>query len=174
MPKTLVSRQTAILREEKANNTNAGTGAAAYNTRILNTIQDPTGMILNAAAFTGVGGTNTQVQLGAGTYMIRVKAPFCSPTTAGQIQGSKVRVQNITDSTTLVTGQSARTSQLSAGTPITQLAQLDGTFTLTATKTIEIQQRLDNAGATNIGLGQAINIGENEVYTQVEIEKISM
>lgn len=161
----------AVLRDEKTSGTHGGTGNLSYVARNINSLQDPSGIILNSGSFTGTGGTNTQFQLGSGTYSISVVAPFAGSQTAGQVLDSKVRLQNITDSTTTTLGQTARSSQLSNGTSPTFQAPLEGVFTINGTKTFELQQRCSIALAT-IGFGQAINFGDNEVYTMIKIEKL--
>ena len=55
-----------MVREEQASNVQAQTAVVGYNIRVLNT------MVRNTA---GVGLSNNQVILGAGTWLLRARAP---------------------------------------------------------------------------------------------------
>jgi hypothetical protein len=128
---------------------------------------DPTGIIQNPGSFTGVGGTNTQFQLAAGAY--RIKAIAAVGDTTGGNSFSKIKLRNVTDSSDTLIGvasQSNNTGGTVAVIPVT----LGGIFTITATKTFELQHRASSVD-TN-GYGVPTNFGDNEVYVEIELEKI--
>jgi len=154
---TVVDRPAiAVLRDEKAANTQGGASTSgSWLTRDLNTeVYDPYGIVsLSANQFT----------LQAGTYKIRVTSPFMTAS------GARIRLRNITDSTTTCVGTSAynQTPDL-----VECISTIDDVFTISAAKVFEIQYRVVLSRATN-GLGvSGGDLGEVEVYTRVFIEKI--
>lgn len=144
------------IQDQKASGTNGGTfTAGAWRTRDLNTIVvDETGLVSV--------GTN-QITLPAGTYRIVVSCP------ALQVNRNLVRLQNITDAITLLFGQNAFSGASPDNTSV--LAILRGKFTITATKTIEVQHIAETTYAT-YGFGVACGFGGVEVYTTVELWKV--
>lgn len=145
----------AIFNESQAANTQGGASiASAYTKRTLNT-----------SVINNIGATLTSsvIALLAGTYKVYAMSPFW------QVGGVAIRLRNTTDSSTTVAGVN---NYVSASSGAGCYAQLDGTFTITATKNFEVQYYCTAAQATN-GLGVAINsAGVSEIYTQITIEKI--
>lgn len=142
-----------LLRDEKSSGTDAGTfTSGAWRTRVLNTISiDTTGT---------VSLSSNQFILVAGTYVIRAAAP------AFAVNGHQIRLQNITDASTVVTGSNAYARN--ASLDLTH-AFIHFRFTITATKTFEIQHQCQTTVSTN-GFGPGLSFG-TEVYTIVELTK---
>lgn len=143
------------LREEQTSGTNGGTfTSGAWRTRVLNTtVVDETGAVTLSS---------NQFTLPAGAYRIMAQAP------AFEVAGNKLRLQNITDSSTTLFGTSANMNVTVSGDV---LANLFGTFTITASKTFELQHYASTTAAT-YGLGFASGVGINEVYAEVWLEKL--
>ncbi len=143
------------IRDEKAQNTAGGTfTSGAWRTRDLNTIvSDPASLATLSS---------NQITLPAGSYFVRASAPAYR----GQLH--QLRLQNISDATTEIVGDSA-VSYGSAG--VQAHACLTGAFTLSAEKTLELQHQCSQTQATN-GLGYPVNY-TTEVYAVVEIWKVA-
>lgn len=142
-----------ILRDEKAQNTSGGTfTTGAWQTRVLNTESVDTGNHCTLAS--------NQFTLAAGTYRIRASAP------AFFVGRHQTRLQNVTDTATVLTG----TSEFSSTTNGDQTRSwVIGRFTIGASKALEIQHRSGATQATN-GFGVEANL-TTEVYTVVELTK---
>ena len=144
----------AYLSDQKASGTNGGSSSSGINTRVLNTISDPSSLISSFSA--------NQFILPAGTYRMSAEAPASS-----SLQ-HRIRLRNISDSTTTLLGTSGYCpTAVSANT----VSSIRGVFTITSSKTFELQHYFNTAQATN-GLGIAATSGENEVYTMIEIQKV--
>jgi hypothetical protein len=144
----------ALLQDQKTSGTNGGTATSgSWQTRTLNTeVVDANGIVsLSANQFT----------LEAGTYRIRAQAP------AYIVSTHQVRIQNVTDATTPLLG----TSEYDAAVSVQTTSVAVGEFTITGTKTFELQHRVGTTGASN-GFGVATSFG-TEVYGQVEIWKVA-
>ena len=142
----------AIFNETQAQNTNGGTfTSGAWTKRTLNTT------VVNN--ITGCSIASSVITLPAGTYSINVTAP------ATLINRHQIRLQNTTDATTTLTG----TSEFNQGYQTRSV--IIGVFTITGTKTFEIQHRCESTRATD-GLGVAANF-TSEVYTVVQITRIA-
>jgi hypothetical protein len=149
-------QRVATIKDVKANNTQGGASTTTYSTRVLNTLEDPTGIISSLAS--------NQFTLSAGEYYIDAAAPY-----HGTVDTSKARLQNITDGTTALLGSSSpRTGTANLGHGFSPIV---GRVILSSTKVFEIQQRTTLAQATS-GFGVACNFGDDEVYTTVKITKI--
>lgn len=137
--------------DEKASGTAAANSVAAtWNTRVLNTTR--TSDILGASL------SSNQITLPAGTYYIEAVAP-------GYIVGRhKLRLRNITDVTTELIGESAFTD--ASDQQVTH-ASLFGKFTLSATKTLELQHYTENAATSGLGIKTSASVVE--VYAEVRI-----
>lgn len=146
----------SIFNETQAANTAGGSSVATtYTKRTLNTT------VINN---TGATLTSSVIALLAGTYRVFAMSPFW------QAGGVAIRLRNTTDGSTTIAGVN---NYVSASSGAGCYAQLDGTFTITATKNFEVQYYCTAAIATN-GLGVAINsAGVSEIYTQITIEKIA-
>jgi hypothetical protein len=83
----------ATLKDVQPSGTNGGTaGAATTQTRVLNTLDDPTGIVTSLAS--------NQFTLPAGQYIIEASASSIL------VSGSKLRLRNITDTATAILGTS--------------------------------------------------------------------
>ena len=147
----------AIFNETQANNTSAGTfTSGSYVKRVLNTT------VVNQ--ITSCTLTSSVISLPAGTYKVFLTAP------AMQVGRHQTRLRNTTDSTDIALGSSEFSNNgIDDGCTISNLQTV---FTLTATKNIEVQHRCEVTENT-FGLGLASNFGNNEIYTQITITKLS-
>lgn len=139
------------LRDEKNQNTNGGTfTTGAWQRRDLNAKNEDTGghctLLFN------------QFTLLAGTYW------FCSSAPAVAVARHQSRLQNVTDAVTTLTGTSEYNP--TAATTSTK-SLISDRFTITGTKTFELQHRCETTSAT-IGFGVAANF-TTEVYSFVQI-----
>ena len=146
----------AIIADVKADNANAGTfTSGAYRTRDLNTeIADADGI---------VSISSNQFTLGAGTYLIKWKAPVYA------VGYHKSRLANITD-----------TSYVNGNAMYSRSASYDSMFatgtarvTISGSKTYEIQH-IGNETSSNTGFGLDhvyTNNATEAIYTTVEIFK---
>ena len=151
---TVTPIQVAVIRDQKPSGTSGGTfTAGAYNTRDLNTIDDPSGFVALLS---------NQFTLQAGTYRISASAPVY------EVNEHKIRIRNITDSTDAALGTS---EYCGAGDNTSNRSLANAIFTILDTKTFEIQHRCGTTKAT-VGYGIANALGV-EVYTVVEIMKIN-
>ena len=146
----------AKLSDTKATGTNGGTfTTGGWRTRTINTEDNDIAGIVSISA--------NQFTLSAGTYRIRATA------TAYAVGQNQLRLRNVTDATTTLVG----TSCYATGTfNAFNIAGLVGEFTISATKSFEIQHR-GAATVADTGFGVPANFGESEVYTVVEIWKVA-
>jgi hypothetical protein len=144
----------AYLRDQKANNTAGGDGAAAtWNTRTLNTeVFDPDDIVTLAS---------NQFTLEAGTYFIIARAP------ALFVDKTRSRIRNITDSTTTLLG--AADLATTGATPVEAHCHVRGRFTIAGTKVFELQHYTQQNAGFGVGLGTPTNSGDVEIYSEVEI-----
>jgi hypothetical protein len=144
-------------RDEKAQNTTGGTfTSGAWRTRTLNT------------EVTDVGGygslSSNQITLSSGTYKIYAIAP------AYAVDRHQIRLQNVTDATTILVGTSCFSYHNSGSGFDSNLSVIQGVFTIGASKALEIQHQCQTTQSGD-GLGVAANF-TTEVYTVVELWKI--
>lgn len=149
---------TATLLHQEASGAGGGNTVAAYSARKLNTVADPSGIILNAASFTGVGGTNTQIQLGAGSYEVSGSLSYYSVNNY-----IKCRLYNVTDASVVAVGLNGLDTNGAAEISVR------AAFTISSTKTFEIQTY---GGSYTNGNGIPSSYGDNEVYANIVIRKI--
>ncbi len=145
----------AFLSDVKTNTTAGGSSTSTTtHTRVLNTIVDPHSIVTSL--------TSNQFTLPAGTYYINASAP------AYTSNPHKVRIRNITDSTTALVGTSEQdSSSINAQTR----SQVEGILTISASKTFELQHYISVGFATS-GLGSPTSSGDVEVYATVKIQKL--
>ena len=151
------STSVAFIADEKANTVEGGTfSSGAWRTRDLNTeVFDPDGI---------VSISSNQFTLGAGTYLLQVKAP------AYRVGRNRARVYNVTDSVEEGISNSAFEDTDNDGTSLIEITAL---VTPTSSKTYEIQHRCLVSQST-YGFGVASDIGSgNERYTTVFITKLA-
>jgi hypothetical protein len=164
----LLQPRIATLSEQYASGTSPQNTSSAYAARRLNTLNDFSGIILNSASFTGAGGTNSQIVLSAGTYQIDFSGGIIRSNTTGNLI-SKIRIYDVTNSTTLVVGTTAQDNNTSGGQNDLSTCRVSGVFTVASQTTIEVQQRASAAGEP---LGVVSSFGDNEVYLTGSIQKI--
>lgn len=150
-----------VVSDYKTSGTQGGTAVSAtWTARNFNTLNDPSGIVVNSGSFTGTGGTNTNITLPAGTYLVRGFSPHYMPN-----RYAKVRLYNSTDSSVIATGQTIYNNNG------TDKAVVDTIFTLAAQKTIQLQYWFSAAvGADDLGLQQSA--GGDELYSQMTIIKL--
>jgi len=148
----------AFVKDVKANGVAGGTfTSGAWRTRDLNELTGNTDFITVSS---------NQITLETGVYLIFASAPTF------RVDESKIRLRNITDGATLLVGSLAN-SENGTGTGNDQSNSIVmGEITISTQKILEIQHYFRTTQATN-GFGQPYGIGENEVYTQVKITKIT-
>ena len=145
----------ATLSDVKASGTAGGTATSgSYQTRTLNTIDDPTGFVASLAS--------NQFTLPAGEYYIEASA------VAGAVGNHKIKIRNITDSSDSIIGVAAF-NPTSVVNNISAIAV--GKITISSSKLFELQHRVTTTTAS-IGLGSAASYGDNEVYSIVKITKV--
>lgn len=145
----------AKIEDRKSSTTEGGTFTSdAYRTRDLNTKSvDNIGITLSSNQFT----------LPAGTYWIRASAPSIHTTR------HKLRLQNITDVTTVTTGSSEFAD---VSIPVQTRSFLIDEFMIATPKVFELQHRCQTTRTDN-GFGVQNGFGDNEVYTIVELTKVA-
>ena len=150
---TSTATQLAIFNETQANGTQGGASVATTFTK----------RTLNTTVTNNIGASiaSSVITLTAGTYRVFCMSPFYNVT------GVAIRLRNTSDSTTTLASPNAYFAGTSGG-----YSQLEGVFTITATKNFEVQYYCNTAVATN-GLGVALSGGISEIYTQITIAKVA-
>jgi hypothetical protein len=145
------------IQDQKAQNTDGGTfTSGSWQQRDINTVVFDTAGLASLAS--------NQITLTPGTYAVRIEMPGV------QVDGFKVRLQNMTDSTT-VPLKSTNGYSSSSATQAWATAVLTGRFSITTYKTFQIQGQCQTTRPT-FGLGLKVNI-DTEVYTVAEFWKIA-
>ena len=143
------------ISETQTSGTQGGTATSgSWLTRVLNTTNSDTQGISSLLS--------NQVTLPIGTYLVVAYAPFLG------VDASQIRLQNITTTTTLITGQNVSINATNQG----GCCFLSGKFVLVSASTLEVQYQV-SASISTFGLGQAAGFGTSEVYTIVEFQKVS-
>jgi hypothetical protein len=151
----LLQPRIATLSDVKASGTAGGTATSgSYQTRTLNTLDDPTGIVTSLAS--------NQFTLPAGEYYIEASAP------AYKIDGNKIKLRNITDSTDALVGNIAYGG---SGVETQSLALLAGKLTISSSKVFELQHRVITSKTTD-GFGISLAFGDNNIYSIVKITKV--
>jgi len=146
--------QIAIFEEQLSNGTaSVYSTTGSYVTRVLNTVVSNT--------ISGVSLTSNQLTIPSGTYKVEVVAP------AYDCGRSKARLRNITDSSTIALGTNA---YVTTGTAMS-FSHINNIFTISSTKTIEIQQYFQSNTSNQNG-GVATSSGDIEVYARIVITKL--
>ena len=144
------------VRDEKSAGTNGGTfTSGSFQTRDLNT------SVTNEIS--GASLSSNQITLPSGTYFITASAPFHD---SGR---SKAKLRNVSDSSDTIIGTTdfGSSADDQQGTNF-----ITGRFTISSSKTFEIQQRCESSKTTT-GFGVASNFSVVEVYTDVQIWKVA-
>lgn len=149
-------KNTLYVKDIKANNTAGGTfTSGAWQTRDLNTIENP-------FSLTWASLSTNQITLAKGTYRIKARAPGYA------VSQHKARFQNITAGSTTILGSNAYSDSSASSDSV-----IEGIFSIASTTTFEVQHYCSVTEATD-GFGNNNNLGgTQEVYTEVEIERIS-
>ena len=149
----------ALIQDQKSTNTAGGAATAgAWNTRTLNTeVFDPDGIVSIAS---------NQFTLVPGIYVIDARA------SVGNLTGrSKIRLRNITASTTDLLGQNTSMCGTTTELPLIHVP-LAGLVTIAAPTVFEIQLWNTTTRSTD-GYGNPGNFASQpEIYTQVAITRI--
>lgn len=149
------SPQIMIVADQKTISTNGGTFVSpGFQRRDLNTVR------LNNIV--GASLAANQITLPAGTYLVEAAVP------ALRVNSHIARLQNVSDSTTALTGTSEVTEQ--AGAIVSNKSLILGSFTISAPKTFEVQHAC-TIGFVTSGFGQASGLAA-ETYTTVVIRKL--
>lgn len=149
------------VRDEKASGTAGGTfTSGAWQTRTLNLVKANT---INPATHpVGSAPASNRITLPIGTYRVQANCP-------SRFGGVKqARLYNITGAAELVLGQN---SSADISEYCNSHCQVNGTFTLAAPSSVELQHRTATTKATD-GFGAATSWG-TEVYAEMEIWKIA-
>lgn len=152
--------QFAQIQDQKTRGTSGGpiTGAA-YTKRDLNTL------VLNEITSLSLASGTSIITVPAGTYYVECVTQF-----QGSVQGTRLRLQNTTDASTLLIGVTA----YSALTNINTSAHLHGKFTVTGTKTIELQYFCQGTVASaGGGLAGSTGTADLEIYSDLRLWKLS-
>lgn len=151
----LISDQILHVRDEKSSGTGGGSFTnGAWRTRTLNTEKTNT--------ITGASLSSNQITLPTGSYVVEFGA--CG----SQVQRHQTRFYNTSDASAVLYGKNNRVSD-SVGTG--DWSEGKGYFTITASKTFELQHRCETSD-TNDGFGEANSFGGVEVYADVFITKV--
>jgi hypothetical protein len=157
----LLQPRIATISDVKSNGTGGGTATSgSYQTRTLNTLSDPTGIVTSLAS--------NQWVLSKGEYYIEGSAP------AYWCEGHKAKIRNITDSTDVILGSAEyiRSSGGAANSAQTQTRSVfSGTVVISSSKVFELQHQVTLTVATQ-GYGIAAGIGDSEVYSIVKITRV--
>ena len=147
-------KDVAVFREEQSSGTTGGTfTSGSYLKRTLNTT------VVNN--ITGCSIASSVITLPAGTFAVTAFAP------AQEVSRNKLRLQNMTASTTLQVGNNS----FSNTTDGSNTATLNSVFTLASASTIELQHRCASTIAS-YGFGLAMSFSDVEVYASIIITRI--
>ena len=153
------TRDYIYIVDSKASATDGGTFlTAAWRTRDLNTEKSDPGGHASVAA--------NQITLAAGTYEIFCSAP------AFNVNRHVLRLRNITDGTTDLTGQNAFAS---AGNSEQSYAFLHGRIVIAAQKTFELQHQCQTT-VNDVGFGNDIGSDfaiDEEIYAIFQAYRVS-
>lgn len=142
------------IREEQTSGTAGGTfTSGSWQTRVLNTEVSDIGNNATLAS--------NQITLLKGTYRVKASAP------ASLINGHQTKLYNVTDAADIIIGTPENAN---AGDLSTQNRSfVNGRFTITATKVLELQhQCITTKATTGLGIGSSI---DTEVYSEIEFWK---
>jgi hypothetical protein len=124
--------------------------------------------------------SGNQFALPAGTYWCTGWSRFkATPDwgAGGSAEGrAHIRLRNITDSTTTLTGCGWKINGdfgVGGANDFADALPINGQFTIAGTKTFELQMYVRNVSSCPFTAGDAISSGENEVYSELIIWKLS-
>lgn len=121
--------------------------------------------------------SSNQVSLPAGTYFLQCQCIFNSLVTStnSNTYHAKLRLRNITDGSTTLSGTSHTLLKFIDGASSVSISGsfdlfVGGRFTIAGTKTLEIQAYVTNG--TIIRAGTPASLSENEIYANLMIWKV--
>lgn len=153
-PGFLTRNELLHITHEEADGVSGGASVTnTWNTRPINAVK--------VNEISGASLATNQITLPAGTYYIEAQSYVF------EANRNKLRLRNITDSTSILIGINGFASVPDNDN---QIASLRGRFVLTATKTLEIQHWTESGFAIS-GLGSITNDTEVEVYADITIWK---
>jgi len=146
------------VRDEKSAGTSGGFPSTSFTKVTLNTSM--------TNEISGASLSSDAITLPTGTYYIQasVIGAYCSHV--------KTKLRNTTDNTDTLIGTSNYASDYGSDSSSSEQSFITGRFTIAAQKTFEIQRRVANTIYSS-GAGLAANYGVVEVYSDVQIWKIS-
>jgi hypothetical protein len=145
----------AIFRDQKTSTPGGTFTSGAWRTRDINDTQHN--------GISGASISSNQIILPAGSYYVNALLP------AYDVNANVGRLQNITDTTTTITGQSVYSG---GGGVTTSVALIAGYFTIAAQKTFEVQHR-SQATKSTIGFGVDNTFDSTDYYTIITITKVA-
>lgn len=156
-----------FIKDEKTSGTDGGTfSSGAWQTRVLNTINKPSGTGTQVQLAVAPAGAN-QLRIEDGLYRIVSRAP------AFAVFSHTSRLQNVTDAVTEIVGSVSTSQVVILGDVSVSISVIDDVFVVSGgPKIYEIQHRCDTTN-TGDGFGVAAGFGVSEVYTQVTIERLA-
>lgn len=152
-PTSGLSVETAVFIDEKPAGTAGGTSSTTYTTRDLNTT------VGNTSVDSNITLSANQITLKAGDYLIDCTVPSYA-------RRAKSIIYNVTDASTELVGNSV----YGTATDVSYIQKISGIISVASTKIFDIRMRSNTAQGN--GLGNPLNLGEPEVYTQISITKI--
>jgi len=157
---TQLSYEYAVFEDRKSAGTDGGsyTSGDGWITRDLNTVVDSRGSSMSLNTSTGV------ITLNAGTYRLVASAP------AYKVNRHQCRFRQTSGTAeTILIGT---TEYSSIDDDVQTRSLIDGIITVDSDDTtFELQHRCSNNNSGD-GLGKAANLGEQEVYSRVYIQRI--
>jgi hypothetical protein len=151
--KSVMHRYSRMI-ESQPSGTAGGSAIAGTQTRNLNTLVNNAGDVVALSA--------NRFTLRPGTYRIAASAQ------AYQVNNHRLFLWSVTAGIRTLSGKHMFTS---ASSTITQIAPLQGVFTISVNTDFEIRHFCQTA-AGGAGLGGAVSDGFNEIFTEVEIWRI--
>lgn len=151
----------AILKDEKSSSSNGGASIAGDQDRTLNTLKDPYNLITLDAGNVLFSFNET------GTYIIKASAP-------AYISGRHKCFLTDSTNTVVLTGSSQYQSiHMDARYNLMTLSTLSGILTVSSTATQYKLRHYIETARIAYGLGYRTNSGQNNVYSQLIVIKIS-
>lgn len=152
------------LKDVRSAGTNGGTAATSYDSRVLNTASGDCTFLTQSGGSTGTDGTAPNFTLTGGKYEIDCKSPYL------QSGYCKSKLVNTSDSIDTIFGTVVFSDD--TATEALVYSHLEGPFTITASKTFQLQYECTTGTAT-IGLGATSGaLVDVEVYSQCKITKL--
>ena len=159
----IIKPAVCVIEEQLAQNTSGGANSGGnYVARKCNVWSGETWFVSGATGSLGVGGTNAQFDLEAGTY--EVEGFACTHKT----DGGFTRFMS-TDSAIIIDGPNMYTAASSNGDG---QGAFQGTFTITSSKTFQVKTYAQTTNSSE-GLGVQVNAtGRPEKYMSCKIRKL--